>query len=636
MNRSDYFVCFNFVNKAIIRKALVLSASCFLFAFISCRSRSQETFEPYSGHPEDHKPAKGTPGLWQNIQRDLKSGKKPRALLLEHGEQSLLLRINLIRSARKSISIQTYSWEFDEVGKFILWELIQANQRYGVRVELLIDHMFNEHQPEMIAFLSSMDPDFKIKYFNPSARRLSPTFIQNLSDLAIDFHDHNARLHNKLLLVDDFVAVTGGRNINNHYFDQVIGMNYKDRDILLVMADPSEIKKCFDSYWNSNQSIPTSELLDVSQFMNASNSSLSLEKTYFFEYDIFSEINLDADNENIIRSLFLDPLSKVDRVEWVYDLPDKVDRAPATGSAVSRRLMELMQSTKSEIYIQSPYVVLSEEIQGTFLRLKEKENSDPVRVVISTNSLAATDNWITYAANYQEKRLYLEELNLELWEFKPIPEQISTMMNYEKLLYRLPLSRELLNYGKSDFKINKSLPILKEKTLLSPFRGRGRKNPHLKTAPYLSLHAKSFVFDQEISFVGSYNLDPRSEIYNTELGVLIYDKNFSSQLRNNIIEDISPQNSYFIANKKVKPMLSKINGVLYRISEALPFIDLWPIRPHTSFELKESMPPLPVGHEDFFLNWKDVGNFPGLSLFNKKQFSARIFKATGMIFKPLL
>ena len=142
MNKSDYFVCFNCVKKAIIRKAFVLSLSCFLFAFISCRSRSQETFEPYSGHPDDHEPAKGTPDLWQTIQRDLNSDKKPKALLLEHGEQSLLLRINLIRSARKSISIQTYSWEFDEVGKFILWELIQANQTYGVRVELLIDHMF--------------------------------------------------------------------------------------------------------------------------------------------------------------------------------------------------------------------------------------------------------------------------------------------------------------------------------------------------------------------------------------------------------------------------------------------------------------------------------------------------------------
>ncbi len=129
---------------------------------------------------------------------------------------------------------------------------------------------------------------------------------------------------------------------------------------------------------------------------------------------------------------------------------------------------------------------------------------------------------------------------------------------------------------------------------------------------------------------------PRSEIYNTELGVLIYDQDFSAQLRDRIIEDISPGNSYLIGKKKNKPVLSKLNTILYRISEALPFIDLWPIRPHTSFELKENKPPLPIGHEDFFLNWKDVGNFPGLSLFTKKQFSARIFKATGMIFKPFL
>ncbi len=494
---------FTILRRVIVQKMLHFLLVCFLFVLISCRTRSLETFEPYTESQVDHMVNKGTASIWEDLTREVKLDKQPRALLLEHGEQSLTLRINLIRSARKSISIQTYSWEFDEVGKFILWELIQANQKHGVRVHLLIDHMFNGHQPEMIAFLSSIDPNFKIKYFNPSAKRLSPTLIENLSDLAIDFHDHNARLHNKLFLIDDLVAVTGGRNINNHYFDQVIGMNYKDRDVLLVLSDSIEIKKCFDSYWNSNQSIPTSELLDVNQFMNNTGFSISLEKAHFLDYNIFSKISFDADNGNLVEALFHKPLIEVDRVEWVYDLPDKVDRAPAQDSEVSSRLIEVMQSAESNIYIQSPYVVLSEEIQNTFLKLKEKENGKEVKVVISTNSLAATDNWITYAANYQEKRLYLEELNLELWEFKPIPEGISKMMSYEKLLNRLPFSRELINYGQSDFKINKSLPSLKEKSLLSKFKGHGRKNPHLKTAPFLSPHAKSLVVDEQISFVGS-------------------------------------------------------------------------------------------------------------------------------------
>ena len=111
----------------------------------------------------------GTLELWHDLKGELLESQKPKALLLEHGEESLLLRINLIRSAQKDISIQTFSWEFDEVGKFILWELIEANQQRGVKVKLLIDHMFNEHRPDLIAYLSTLSPDFEIKYFSSQA-----------------------------------------------------------------------------------------------------------------------------------------------------------------------------------------------------------------------------------------------------------------------------------------------------------------------------------------------------------------------------------------------------------------------------------------------------------------------------------
>jgi len=38
-----------------------------------------------------------------------------------------------------------------------------------------------------------------------------------------------------------------------------------------------------------------------------------------------------------------------------------------------------------------------------------------------------------------------------------------------------------------------------------------------------SLHAKAFVVDQKTTFVGSFNLDPRSSVHNTEMG-LIFDE----------------------------------------------------------------------------------------------------------------
>lgn len=617
--------------KTLLSTSLVVTA----VSIISCRSTSTKIFEPYSDELSVNDSVdNGTPKLWSNIFEQVSLNNKPRALILDHGEQSLILRINLIRSAQKSISIQTYSWEFDEVGKFILWELIQANQRRGVQVKLLIDHMLNEHEPEMIAFLSSLSPNFEIKYFNTSSKKLSSTFIEKISDLTIDFHDHNARLHNKLLLIDDAFAITGGRNINNHYYDQVIGLNYKDRDVLVALSNSEEILKCFDSYWNSHHSIPTRELFDVSQLIKEKNFSTSIRKNRFFDYNLFDEISIQANDENSIKDLFLKSLWEVDRVEWVYDLPGKVDRAPASDSAVTKRLLALMKAAENEVIIQSPYVVLSEDVQQVFNQLKKKK--EEVAVVISTNSLAATDNWVTYAANYKEKRVYLEELNLQMWEFKPIPTDISKMMSYEKLLSRYPFRRELPLLGVSDFKINKSLPVIENSTNFLKIKSQGRKNPHLKTAPFLSLHAKSFVIDNSVAFVGSYNLDPRSEIYNTELGVIIHDEHFSYQLKKSIQRDILPRNSYLIAIKKNRPLLSMINMILYRISEKIPFMDLWPIRPHSSFELKQNQLIVPVGHRDFFKNWKDVGNFPGLPFFTKKQLSARIFKATAMIFKPLL
>ena len=137
-----------------------------LLGFVSCRNQSLQKFEPFFESAQNQDLVdNGTSGLWEDVHDEVLKSRKPRALLLNHGEEALILRINLIRSAKESISIQTFSWEFDEVGKFILWELIRANQEKGVKVKLLIDHMFNEHQPEMIAFLSTLDPNFEIKYF---------------------------------------------------------------------------------------------------------------------------------------------------------------------------------------------------------------------------------------------------------------------------------------------------------------------------------------------------------------------------------------------------------------------------------------------------------------------------------------
>jgi phosphatidylserine/phosphatidylglycerophosphate/cardiolipin synthase-like enzyme len=326
----------------------------------------------------------------------------------------------------------------------------------------------------------------------------------------------------------------------------------------------------------------------------------------------------------------------VEEIKWVFDSPDKTVQSPDSQARVAQELSELVANAKREIFIQSPYVVLSEKAIALFREIKAK-NPD-LRIVVSTNSLAATDSWTTYAANYKEKRLYLEELGFEIWEFKPMPPDIHKMMAYDTLLSRRPTNDEMANYRRIPFKIDKSLPPF-------PFRldasGKSiyrldRRNDHLRTPPFLSMHAKSMVIDKEIAYVGSFNFDPRSVDYNTEVGLIVRDKAFAKKLRQSIQLLASPENSYRIAIQKGVPVIRTFNRILNRISESLPLIDPWPFRIYSSFRLRQGMEPVLPSSPMFYENWEDVGNFPQLGFFARKKVAARLFKSAAMILKPLL
>jgi len=62
------------------------------------------------------------------------------AAILETGQDVLVARLHLIRSARESIDFQTFSWGDDDSSRLIDWELVAAARR-GVRVRLLVDQL---------------------------------------------------------------------------------------------------------------------------------------------------------------------------------------------------------------------------------------------------------------------------------------------------------------------------------------------------------------------------------------------------------------------------------------------------------------------------------------------------------------
>jgi cardiolipin synthase C len=609
----------------------------FLFSVASCRT-SEVAIMPSEKSLDDFSNPNqlGTYELWQKVIEETKTEKKAKLLLLDHGDEALAARINLIRSSQKSVRIQTFNWKTDETGRFVLWELLRAVNQRGIQVEILIDQMFGEQDPQMVAFLSSFDPNFRIKFYNPTFNQLDPSTIEKLADLAYDFHSFNARHHNKLFIVDDQLVITGGRNYANHYFDRAIGLNYKDRDILVVTPDPEPALNSFREYWESGLSVSSRDLGDIRELIEDQGFPSLLTKENFRLNHLFGELSKRSSEANYVHDTFIKPMAFVQEIKWVFDSPDKTAKPSESQGRVAQELSELVANAKREIVIQSPYVVLSEKAIALFRQIKAK--NPELRIVVSTNSLAATDSWTTYAANYKEKRLYLEELGFEMWEFKPMPPDIHNMMAYDDLLSRRPTNDEIVNYRRIPFKIDKSLPAF-------PFRldasgttiyRLDRRNDHLHTPPFLSMHAKSMVVDEEVAYVGSFNFDPRSVDYNTEVGLIVRDKAFAKKLRQSIQSVASPENSYRIAIQKGVPVIRTFNRVLNRISESLPLIDPWPFRIYSSFRLRQGMEPVLPSNPMFYENWEDVGNFPQLGFFARKKVAARLFKSAAMILKPLL
>ena len=128
------------------------------------------------------------------------------------------------------------------------------------------------------------------------------------------------------------------------------------------------------------------------------------------------------------------------------------------------------------------------------------------------------------------------------------------------------------------------------------------------------LHAKSIVIDGEITLIGSHNFDPRSDNYNTESGFIIHDRAFTSAVRDIVLRDAAPENSWTIARRPGHSLISRLNAKIGDLSAALPLFDLWPFRYASSFELKEGCTPKRPTEPGFYACYDDVGDFPDVDL----------------------
>ena len=565
------------------------------------------------------------------------------ALLLDQGSNALLARINLIRSATTAIDLQTYIFDEDDAGRLILDELLAAARR-GVRVRLLMDQLSALRNVETLAALAGAHVNFQVKLYNPVLGRARISYPQYLLAAACCWRQLNQRMHTKLLLVDGAVGIIGGRNYQDDYYDWDDEYNFRDRDVLAAGPVARDMRADFDMFWDDRLSVAPARLVDVGQAI-LQHGVPELQPHLYERPERAADMRARADDAALVQSLLADKALAVGEARFISDSPAKHRREdPAVVAQASGSLRQLIESAREEVLLQTPYLVLSDAAQEMFAQLQERP--DPPRVVISTNSLAATDAFIAYALSYKYKRRYLRDFGFNIYEYKPFPGDapIDLGATGASLPDPAAIAREQANLRAKMARRDAAQtrfrrPLRPEYGATRYLRRRANEPVPLERAGVrIGLHAKSLVIDHRIGVVGTHNFDPRGDHYNTESALVIEDEAFAQALEASIRRDISPANSWVIAPRDKAPVLWGLEYSLAKASEYLPIFDLWPVRYATSYEYvpgPECPEPLPPDHPRFRDCYRPVGDFPGVNI-AVKGLPTRLMTAFGAGLAPIL
>jgi putative cardiolipin synthase len=391
--------------------------------------------------------------------------------LMPHAAFSLDARIELIRRAEYSLDIQYYLIANDLTGRLLLRNVRDAARR-GVRVRLLVDDLYTTGADPMFIGLAAF-PNVEVRLFNPFCCGREGLLSKYMASL-FDVRRLNHRMHNKLFIADGAMVVAGGRNIADEYFTRSMSGNFVDMDAFIVGAVVPKLERIFDAYWNSPHAFP------VANIVSTDRTAQQLQEDFnrlVDEGDQMMEVRMPLHDILGYGSIADDLRSGRLKLELgmataFADAPEKVTaltREAARSMSVTMNVFDLVTAAQSEVALSSPYFVPGTTGVQAFTSLRARD----VKVTIVTNSLASNDEPSVHAG-YARYRSELLSAGVALYELSP--------------------TRVLL-----DQRLDVAIP--------GTSQGR--------------LHAKTAVIDRSIVFIGSMNLDPRSDSINTELGIIV-------------------------------------------------------------------------------------------------------------------
>jgi len=412
--------------------------------------------------------------------------------LLPASNEAYSARAELIRSARNSLDLQYYIVHDGLSTRALFDELLRAADR-GVRVRLLLDDTSSDGRDASIALLTA-HPNIQVRLFNPLHLGRATGVTRTLGR-ALDLGQQHRRMHNKLWLADNAAAIVGGRNLGDEYFDAEPSLNFTDIDLLAIGPVAEQLGQSFDQYWNSALSKPIQQFLwrqPERQELDEARQRLRgyLAQARARQKTLYDRLHTYRDDPRLdlwLRELIWAPASAL------WDAPSKVlaSGPPDPHLLLASQLQPVLDEVKEDLVLVSAYFVPAPE--GMDYLIGKADGGVDIRLL--TNSLEATDVPAVHGG-YAPYRQRLLEHGVHLFE----------------------LRRQPGDGGSGQYSFS------------------GSSNS--------SLHSKAMILDRRRAFVGSFNFDPRSVLWNTEVGVLIDSPELSAHLRRLALQGMRPGRSY--------------------------------------------------------------------------------------------
>ena len=400
-------------------------------------------------------------------------------LAIHKNDEALAWRIALIEQAQHSIDAQYYRWHSDTSGKLLISKLIEAADR-GVRVRLLLDDIHTLGTDHRIATLNR-HKNIEVRLFNPFRIRWSVQLFR-VFELLWNLNRLNHRMHNKLLIADNVASIIGGRNIGDEFFGLNKSFVFRDLDLIACGHSVNKLSYSFDLFWNSALSKTARRLIAFRPGrIDFRQMKKHLDRNIALSQKIIQRI------EKLKNTLLSNPELKNELISSeanvFYDLPDA---EPIEEKHMAHDLYQCNMHTQKQLTIISAYFIPSK----AFIASLQTLLNNGVRIKVLTNSLASIDVTVAFTG-YERYRRQLLDMGVELFEFRAEPKYLST-------------------YSASTINVD-----------------------------YLSLHAKSIIYDDASVYVGTLNLDPRSEQLNTEIGLFVQNARLAESVHCAFIEDLN-------------------------------------------------------------------------------------------------